>query len=87
MERLDKKSASADVTGSIAVKEQQRPPLVAGWVLRDIFDGRAVIESRDGLYEVGPGSNIPGLGRIETIKRQDGRWVVVTPRGLIVSSR
>jgi hypothetical protein len=25
------------------------------------------------------------LGRIEALQRQDGRWVVVTSRGLIVS--
>ena len=31
------------------------------------------------------GDSLPGLGRIETIRRQDGRWVVVTSRGLIVS--
>jgi hypothetical protein len=30
---------------------------------------------------------VPGVGRIETIKKQDGRWVVVTSRGLIVSMR
>jgi hypothetical protein len=29
---------------------------------------------------------IPGLGRVETIKRQDGQWIVVTARGLISSS-
>jgi hypothetical protein len=34
-----------------------------------------------------PGDLVPGLGRIQEIKRQDGRWVVVTSRGLVVSSR
>lgn len=88
IDRLEKKTTAApDTTGSIAGKDQMRGPVVAGWTLRDVFDGRAMIESRDGLFEVGPGSNIPGLGRIETIKRQDGRWVVMTPRGMIVSSR
>jgi hypothetical protein len=86
-EGTEKKSVTPETTGSIVEKQQQRPPIVEGWVLRDIFDGRAMIESRYGLYEVTPGSNIPGLGRIEHIKRQDWRWVVVTPRGLIVSSR
>ncbi len=87
LDRIEKKTAAGDVTGSIATKDQMKPPVVAGWVLRDIYDGRATIESRDGLFEVGPGANIPGLGRIEAIKRQDGRWVVMTPRGIIVSSR
>jgi len=85
-----KAQASApETTGSIAVapKEAQRAPIVDGWVLRDVLDGRAVIENRYGLYEVIPGSNVPGLGRIETIKRIDGRWAVVTPRGLITAAR
>ncbi len=39
---------------------------------------------RGGILEVIPGDNVPGLGRIDGIRRQDGRWVVVTSRGLIV---
>ena len=38
-----------------------------------------MVESRNGtLFEVGPGSNLPGLGRVEAIKRENGRVVVVT---------
>lgn len=60
-------------------------PIVEGWVLRDVFNGAAMIQGRAGVIEVVPGDNLPGLGRIESVKRQDGRWVVVTSRGLIVS--
>jgi hypothetical protein len=28
---------------------------------------------------------VPGLGRVDAIRRQDGHWVVVTTKGLIVS--
>lgn len=80
--------APADVTGSIVEKQQARPPIVEGWVIRDVFDGRAMVESgRYGIFEVGPGAPLPGVGRVEAVRRQDGRWVVVTPKGLIVSSR
>jgi hypothetical protein len=76
------------VTGSIVEKQQARPPIVEGWVIRDVFDGRAMVESgRYGIYEVGPGAPLPGVGKVEAVRRQDGRWVVVTPKGLIVSSR
>jgi hypothetical protein len=86
IERIERKSvASADVTGSIVPKQQDRPPVVEGWVLREIEDGRALVQSRLGYFEVGPGSNLPGLGRVEGIKREDGRWVVVTAKGHIVS--
>ncbi|MDT3685020.1 MAG: hypothetical protein RO009_08255 [Pseudorhodoplanes sp.] len=97
VEKLERKaaapaaSASAavvpEITGSIVPKQPDRPSVVSGWVLREVFDGAAMVESRYGLYEVVPGANLPGLGRVETIRRQDGRWVVVTPKGLIVSSR
>jgi hypothetical protein len=44
-----------------------------------------LIEGRNGFYEVYAGDPIPGLGRVDSIKRQDGRWVVVTTKGLVVS--
>lgn len=80
-------AASPEITGSIVSKQHDRPTVVSGWVLREVFDGAAMVESRHGLYEVVPGANLPGLGRVQTIRRQDGRWVVVTPKGIIVSSR
>ncbi|PZA13462.1 hypothetical protein DNX69_03600 [Rhodopseudomonas palustris] len=86
------KDANAkDVTGSIAPKPEPaksqpgRLPTIDGWVLRDVYDGGAVIEGRTGTYEVYAGDPVPGLGRVDAIRRQDGRWVVVTNRGLIVS--
>ena len=55
-------------------------------MLRDIFNGGAMIQSpRNGILGVVPGDNVPGLGRIDAIRRQDGHWVVVTSRGLIVA--
>ncbi|WP_456748717.1 hypothetical protein [Bradyrhizobium sp. USDA 4354] len=64
--------------------EVGRLPTVEGWRLRNAGNGGALIEGRDGLYEVYPGDPIPGVGRVDAIRRQDGRWVVVTSRGLIV---
>jgi hypothetical protein len=63
-----------------------QPTILEGWVLRDVFNGAAMIQTpRNGILEVIPGDTLPGIGRIEGVKRQDGRWVVVTSRGLIVS--
>jgi hypothetical protein len=101
LERLDKRTASVaaasaapalaqapETTGSIVPKQEDRPPVVNGWVLREVFRGGAMVENdRMGFFEVVPGANLPGLGRVETIRRQDGRWVVVTPKGFIVSQR
>ena len=65
--------------------EVGRLPTIDGWVLRDVSNGGALIEGRGGLYEVYAGDPIPGVGRVDAIRRQDGRWVVVTSKGLIVS--
>jgi hypothetical protein len=65
--------------------EAAHPPTVDGWILRDVRHGGALIEGRSGLYEVYAGDPVPGLGRIDAIRKQDGRWVVVTSRGLVVS--
>jgi hypothetical protein len=62
-----------------------RLPTVEGWVLRDVVNGGALIEGRRGMFEVYAGDPIPGLGRVDAIRRQDGRWVVVTGKGLIVA--
>jgi hypothetical protein len=65
--------------------EVGRLPTVEGWRLRDVANGGALIEGRGGLYEVYAGDPIPGVGRVDAIRRQDGRWVVVTSKGLIVA--
>jgi hypothetical protein len=65
--------------------EVARLPTIEGWVLRDVANGGALIEGRQGMYEVYAGDPVPGLGRIDAIRKQDGRWVVVTSKGLIVA--
>ncbi len=65
--------------------EVGRLPTVEGWRLRDVANGGALVEGRGGLYEVYAGDPLPGLGRVDAIRRQDGRWVVVTSKGLIVA--
>jgi hypothetical protein len=90
-------AAAKEVTGSISAPattpatapapkpEVARLPTVEGWVLRDVANGAALIEGRRGMFEVYAGDPIPGLGRVDAIRRQDGHWVVVTGKGLIVA--
>jgi hypothetical protein len=63
--------------------EVARLPTVEGWTLTDIGYGGALIRNRRGTWEVYAGDHIPGLGRIDAIRKQDGHWVVVTEKGLI----
>ncbi|WP_404546352.1 hypothetical protein [Bradyrhizobium sp. USDA 223] len=77
-------AAAPAPVGAAPKTEVGRLPTIEGWRLRNASNGGALIEGRDGLYEVYPGDPIPGVGRVDAIRRQDGRWVVVTSRGLIV---
>lgn len=76
-----------ETTGSIkaAAPQPNRLPIVEGWSLRDVYDGTATVVGRQGIFDVIPGDPLPGVGRVDAIRRQDGRWVVVTSRGLIVA--
>ncbi|SDR32279.1 hypothetical protein SAMN05444161_2802 [Rhizobiales bacterium GAS191] len=56
-----------------------------GWVLRDVYDGIALVEGRDGYREVSVGQAIPGAGKVEAIERRGRRWVLVTSLGVINS--
>ena len=64
-----------------------RPSVVAGWTIRDTRNGYVYVESRGEIYQVQLGAPLPGLGPVQSVKRQDGRWVVLTPKGIIVSMR
>jgi hypothetical protein len=94
-------ASAKDVTGSISPPataavaapvplpvpkpEIARLPTVDGWVLRDVANGGALIEGRQGIFEVYAGDPVPGLGRVDAIRKQDGRWVVVTSKGLVIA--
>ncbi len=56
-------------------------------MVREVQRGTAMIEGRMGMIEVNKGDTVPGLGRVDAIRKQDGRWVVVTSKGLILSPR
>lgn len=94
LDRLEKRgTVLPETTGSIAAPAAAQTAdaktgekTLEGWVLHEVRRGRAILESRyGGLYEVPAGGFLPGVGRVQEIKRQDGRWVVVTSRGVISS--
>jgi hypothetical protein len=95
IERRATAPAAPETTGSVnkpvpmvlgAPPAPLQHPIVPGWTLRRVYDGAALIEGRDGIIEVEPGSTIAGLGRIDDIKKQDGRWAVFTSKGIIVAA-
>jgi hypothetical protein len=97
IDRLEKKnviaaaSAAPETTGAIPNKQPAAPAetklpdkILPNWVVQDVRRGRALVEnSSGGVFVVAAGSVLPGLGVVESIKRQDGQWVVLTARGVI----
>lgn len=92
IERIEKRADAApanDITGSVPTPvAAPRRPVISGWSVRWVRRGIALLNSpRLGLIEVERGDVLPPVGRVEQIKKQDGRWVVVTSRGIIISMR
>jgi len=102
LDRIDQRSAAAaETTGSLPVQtaalaaptSPAEPPklndrILQDWIVHDVQNGHALVESRyGGLFAVSAGSVLPGIGRVDVIKRQDGHWVVLTARGTIISTR
>ncbi|CAN5346766.1 hypothetical protein BH10PSE10_BH10PSE10_13050 [soil metagenome] len=80
-------TSAPETTGSIkpTATQPNRLPVVEGWTLREVYEGTATVVGRAGIFDVIPGDPLPGVGRFDAIRKQDGRWVVVTSRGLIVA--
>jgi len=65
-----------------------RPMVIRDWSIRGASNGYIYVQGRFGdIYQIVPGAPLPGLGPVESIRRMDGRWVVKTPKGIIVSMR
>lgn len=72
---------------AVEVQASTRLPVIQGWAIRDARDGFVYVQGNGDVYQVVPGAPLPGLGPVASVKRQDGRWVVTTPKGIIVSMR
>lgn len=73
---------SAEET-SKGAKDIARPQVLANWVVRDVYDGVALIEGRYGALEVVPGVGIPGAGTVKSIDRRGNGWTVTTTKGVL----
>lgn len=74
-------------TRMASAEQPLRLPVVPGWSIYDTRGGYVYVESRGEVYQITPGAPLPGIGQVESIKRLDGRWVVKTPKGIIVAAR
>jgi hypothetical protein len=63
------------------------PKRVENWSIREVVDGMAVLAGPEGLIGVFSGDVVPGVGRVQSISRRGGRWVVATTRGVITADK
>jgi hypothetical protein len=70
-----------------AAEGQKKPRLITGWIVRDVYDGAALVEGRQGTIEVVPGDILPGAGRVKSIEKRGPGWIVITSEGVVDSIR
>ena len=75
----------ADVTASIPRQSfppipRKRAPRAGTWSAEETATGTYLVKGPTGTYEVKIGSYVPGLGRIEAVRHQDGKLRLVTGR-------
>ncbi len=74
------KAADAKLEGA---EDAVKPQVIAAWVVRDVYQGVALIEGRRGTLEVVPGVSIPGAGVVKSIDRHGSGWTVTTTKGVV----
>jgi hypothetical protein len=58
---------------------------ITEWVVREVINGTAILKGPRGVIGVSIGDLIPGVGRVQSIARQGGRWTVATNKGVITA--
>jgi len=71
----------------LAVEPKKKLRLLTDWVVRDVYEGVALIEGPYGALEVTRGETIPGAGMVEAIEHRGNGWVVITNRGMLAETR
>ena len=70
-------SAAMNVQG---LSEERK---ITNWVVREVINGKAILQGPRGVIRVSRGDLVPGVGRVQSIERQGGRWIVATRNGVI----
>jgi hypothetical protein len=77
-------AAPAITAGTPKLRTEPAPmKRIESWEVVEVLDGAATLAGPRGIIEVSSGDVVPGLGRVESISRRGGRWVVATSRGVI----
>lgn len=92
---IEQKKSSAPSSPAAVVPLRKNARTVAAaprsilrdWRISHARNGYVYVQGHGKVYRVVPGTPLPGLGPVEQIKRQNGRWVVMTSKGIIGTTR
>jgi hypothetical protein len=79
------RSSEAQNLARLTPAPETRPATIAGWAVREVNGGTAVLEGPGGVWKATTGETVPGVGRVHSIVRWGGHWIVATSRGLIAT--
>jgi hypothetical protein len=85
--RKNERTVAALQAPRTVVAPQVPRSILRDWRISHARNGAVYVQGHGEIYRVVPGTPLPGLGSVEEIKRQNGRWVVMTPKGIIASMR
>ena len=77
-----------DLAAATAPKSVDKSPgaetnKIPNWIVREVIDGTAILQGPRGVVGVSTGDLIPGVGRVQSIAKKGGRWIVATNKGVI----
>lgn len=81
---LNSEAPASTPSAAEPIAEQPYPGR-ARYHLLHVANGRALIEDPSGMYIVRVGSVLPDNSRLATMEKRDGKWVIVTSNGDVIS--
>lgn len=75
--------SDTDMKSDPSAVEQPLPARETKFHLLHVSKGKALIEDDNGVYVVGPGSQLPDLSKVASVEERSGEWVIVTDKGLV----
>jgi len=69
-----------------SIPDQPFPSGPRSFRLLHVVKGQAMIEDRTGIYVVRRGDSLPDLSKVASLEERDGKWVIVTDKGVVYAS-
>jgi hypothetical protein len=76
-------AAEEDNQEEASIPAQPFPAAPRVFRLLHVVKGQAMIEDRTGIYVVREGDTLPDLSKVTSLEERDGKWVIVTDKGIV----